>query len=359
MKPMMRLLLVEVVVVGTLVLSCPAPALATDAQPGASTTAVASPTGAAAAAKPSPKALSPGVWTVLPPVSPSASAKHNPEPGQTSASQAKATRPAAAPPKKASGALAVHTTVSAGKKAAPARAREVRADASAPDAVSAPIPAHPATTSPAIAAISPPGSFSAHNANQPAASATAKSPAAPSAHKSASKAPHKTPGEIALAKTNDPSTADNPLNWSVMVYKSRHELLVYFEGHFYGKYNAVFGRSLEHGTKEWEGDRRTPLGVYRIISKQPDRRWRYFLKLNYPNRYDRRLYDTMLSEGEIPRVHGRPIPEGGEIGIHGTDEPMLNSGKINWTTGCISVNNAAIDELDALLPVGTLVIIKP
>lgn len=152
---------------------------------------------------------------------------------------------------------------------------------------------------------------------------------------------------------------DNPLNWSVMVYKSRHELVLYFEGHLYRKYNAVFGRSLEHGTKEWEGDRRTPLGVYRIVSKRRDRRWRYFLKLNYPNRYDRRLYDTMLSEGEIPRVHGRPIPEGGEIGIHGTDEPMLNSGDINWTTGCISVNNAAIDELEALLPVGTLVIIKP
>jgi murein L,D-transpeptidase YafK len=187
----------------------------------------------------------------------------------------------------------------------------------------------------------------------------AKPASTASAAKNAPAAVHETPGEIALAKTKDPVTLDDPFNWAVTVYKSRHELVVYFEGHLYKKYSAVFGRSLQLGTKEWEGDRRTPLGVYRIVGKRPDRRWRYFLKLNYPNRYDHRVYETMLSEGEVPRVHGRPIPEGGNIGIHGTDEPMLNSGDINWTTGCISVSNAAIDELNALLPVGTIVIIKP
>jgi murein L,D-transpeptidase YafK len=144
-----------------------------------------------------------------------------------------------------------------------------------------------------------------------------------------------------------------------MVYKSRHELVVYFEGHLYKKYHAVFGRSLEPGTKEWAGDRRTPEGVYRIIRKSPDRRWRYFLTINYPNNYDRMMYHSMLADGDVPHLRGRAIPEGGAIGIHGTDEPMLNDGGINWTTGCISVNNGAIDELDALLPVGTLVIIKP
>jgi len=33
--------------------------------------------------------------------------------------------------------------------------------------------------------------------------------------------------------------------------------------------------------------------------------------------------------------------------------------KINWTSGCISVDNAAIDDLDTILPLGTLVIIRP
>jgi lipoprotein-anchoring transpeptidase ErfK/SrfK len=32
---------------------------------------------------------------------------------------------------------------------------------------------------------------------------------------------------------------------------------------------------------------------------------------------------------------------------------------VNWTTGCISVDNADISELAELLPIGTLVIINP
>jgi murein L,D-transpeptidase YafK len=151
----------------------------------------------------------------------------------------------------------------------------------------------------------------------------------------------------------------DPHNWAVMAYKSRHELVVYFEGHLYRKYHAVFGRSLEPGSKEWAGDRRTPEGVYQIIRKRPNRRWRYFLQINYPNDYDRSMYDELLVEHRVPRIRGRATPEGGAIGIHGTDVPILNSGNVNWTTGCISVDNGAIDELEALLPVGTLVIIKP
>jgi murein L,D-transpeptidase YafK len=190
-------------------------------------------------------------------------------------------------------------------------------------------------------------------ANQPGAPGMAKSaPASPPT------GPYWTPGEIALAKATNPSIVD-PFNWAVMVYKSRHELVVYFEGHLYKKYRAVFGRSLEPGTKEWAGDRRTPEGVYRVVRKRGDRRWHYFLQINYPNRYDRRVYGTMLADGEVPRIDGHVTPEGSAIGIHGTDEPMLNAGDINWTTGCVSVSNGAIDELDALLPIGTLVIIKP
>ncbi|HVA69454.1 MAG TPA: L,D-transpeptidase family protein [Candidatus Binataceae bacterium] len=167
-----------------------------------------------------------------------------------------------------------------------------------------------------------------------------------------------TPGEIALSDATDQEVAD-PLNWNVLIYKSRHELTVYFQGHRYKTYRAVFGRSLESGTKEWAGDRRTPEGVYTIIGKRRHRRWRYFLALNYPNNQDRARYVQMRTERLIPVARGRALTEGSEIGIHGTDEPILNSGDVNWTTGCISVDNSAIEELEALLPTGTVVIIKP
>lgn len=164
---------------------------------------------------------------------------------------------------------------------------------------------------------------------------------------------------IALRHTTDPSVLNNPYNWSLMIYKSQHRLVVYFRGHLYKEYMAVFGRNLDPGTKLWAGDRRTPEGAYTIVAKRLNRRWRYFLKLDYPNNVDRARYEELVMKGEVPHFHGRAISEGDGIGIHGTDEPILNEGKVNWTTGCISVDNGAIDELEALLPVGTLVIIKP
>jgi len=64
----------------------------------------------------------------------------------------------------------------------------------------------------------------------------------------------------------------DPANWSVMAYKSRYRLDVYYKGHLYTTYHAVFGRSLTSGAKLWEGDRRTPEGVYTIIAKRSN--WR-------------------------------------------------------------------------------------
>ncbi len=121
----------------------------------------------------------------------------------------------------------------------------------------------------------------------------------------------------------------------------------------------MFGRSFEPGTKLWEGDRRTPEGVYTIVEKHPSRRWEWFLTLNYPNVLDRRRYEQMRDGGVVPIEDGRPVGVGGRIGIHGSDEPLLNRGDVNWTTGCISVSDQDVDELHKLLPTGTVVIIKP
>jgi lipoprotein-anchoring transpeptidase ErfK/SrfK len=165
----------------------------------------------------------------------------------------------------------------------------------------------------------------------------------------------KSPGEIALLHTTDDSEM-LPASWSAMIYKSRHELIVYYKGHFYKMYRAVFGRNLDHGAKVYAGDRRTPEGVYTIISKYRSSRFLWFLRLNYPNDVDWARFENFRSHHLIS-VSQVSSP-GSLIGIHGTDEPLLNEADINWTTGCISVDNWAISELAALLPVGTLVIIK-
>jgi murein L,D-transpeptidase YafK len=147
----------------------------------------------------------------------------------------------------------------------------------------------------------------------------------------------------------------DPLSWAVHAFKSRHRLEVYFNGHLYKTYHAVFGRNLIAGAKLREGDRRTPEGNYLIIGKRRSARFVWFLHINYPNEDDHERFEESRADHLIPAGAN----EGGQIGIHGTDSPYLNIADVDWTTGCISVDNADISELAHILPVGTLVTINP
>lgn len=148
---------------------------------------------------------------------------------------------------------------------------------------------------------------------------------------------------------------EDPFDWVVHAYKSQHRLEVYFKGHLYKTYHAVFGRSLTAGAKLWEGDRRTPEGNYLIVGKHRSARFGWFLHISYPNERDHQRFEQSRAAHLIPASAN----EGGQIGIHGTDSPYLNVADVNWTTGCISVDNADIGQLARLLPIGTLVIINP
>jgi lipoprotein-anchoring transpeptidase ErfK/SrfK len=234
------------------------------------------------------------------------------------------------------------------------------ASVSTPKFEYSPVPAPTPTVDPGWTAA--PGT-AAYDANAPTPLPSGAAPSAASTAALDGRKPDRvrlavTPGERAYELTHDLSYLD-PLSWNVTAWKSRHQLTVYYKGHEYRTYHAVFGRNRGNGTKMWEGDRRTPEGVYTIIEKHHSLRWEWFLGLNYPNDLDQYRYEQLRDAQEIPEEGGRNVGEGGHIGIHGTDNPILNSGNIDWTTGCISVNNLDIDELSRILPVGTLVIINP
>lgn len=211
----------------------------------------------------------------------------------------------------------------------------------------------PALAGVAVAAIIPPSATAEHTAaSRPAAKPS--SPALPAPAASAAYPGALSEGQRLYYETRD-SSPMNSLNWSVHVYKSGHRMEVYYKGRLYKTFHAVFGRRLGAGAKEWEGDMRTPEGDYLIVAKRRSRRFRWFLALNYPNAIDHARFAHLRAIGEVPGG----VREGGEIGIHGTEMPLLNVGDINWTTGCISVDNSDISELERLLPVGTLVVINP
>jgi murein L,D-transpeptidase YafK len=147
----------------------------------------------------------------------------------------------------------------------------------------------------------------------------------------------------------------DPFNWSAHVYKSKHQIELYYQNQLFKTYHAVFGRNEQPGAKEWEGDSRTPEGAYLIVAKHQSARFQWFLRLNYPNSIDQERFAELRASHRIPAGFG----EGGLIGIHGTDSPVLNLSDVNWTLGCISVSNQDIAEMAELLPIGTLVVIKP
>ena len=156
---------------------------------------------------------------------------------------------------------------------------------------------------------------------------------------------------------------DDHLAWAesesyvVVVRTSCRTLDVYRFGARIRSFAAVFGLA-GAGTKLYEGDLRTPTGLYSIIDKRPHRRWSHFLLLDYPNLQDLHRYSLAMEEGRIPRRGDRYAGVGGAIGIHGTDKPALNRRHLDWTFGCISLDNPDVEDLASLVPVGTLVLIE-
>ena len=148
----------------------------------------------------------------------------------------------------------------------------------------------------------------------------------------------------------------NGAEYAVVVRKEERTLTVYRRTEQVKVYPIVIGIA-SYGPKVYQGDLRTPEGVYRIASKRPHARWSRFMLLSYPNDQDRNRYAMALSEGRVPIIDGHAPGIGGAVGIHGTDREDSNARGDDWTFGCISLLNQHIAELYDLIPIGTPVLI--
>jgi len=133
--------------------------------------------------------------------------------------------------------------------------------------------------------------------------------------------------------------------------------------------NIAIGRN-GAGFKQKRGDDITPLGAYKISWVNKKSRYHFFYGFNYPsidnvkNALDKGLVDKK-SYQQIIRAHKHnQVPPqnttlGGMIGIHGLglgDKQIHET--INWTHGCIALNNEQIIKLDKLIKKNTIVIVK-
>lgn len=136
---------------------------------------------------------------------------------------------------------------------------------------------------------------------------------------------------------------------AIVVDKYHRRLVVYRNGRPIAAYTVELGANgLER--KAYAGDRATPEGRYRIVTKKHGGATKYHkaLLLDYPNAEDRERYRALSRAGEVPPGAGI----GSLIEIHGEG----GSGR-DWTDGCIALTNQEMDELYKLVTVSTKVTI--
>lgn len=136
----------------------------------------------------------------------------------------------------------------------------------------------------------------------------------------------------------------------VLIQKSPRQLTLLRNGKPLRTYHVSLG-SNPKGSKEREGDERTPEGLYTVDSRNAYSKYHLALHVSYPNTADR---------ARARRLHVRP---GGEIMIHGTPNRWRGLRVVfahtDWTKGCIAVSDSDIEEIWRLVPNGTVVEIRP
>ncbi len=131
----------------------------------------------------------------------------------------------------------------------------------------------------------------------------------------------------------------------VLVNKSTRQMHLFGQGKTLKSYRVNLGFS-PAGHKRQEGDGRTPEGVYFIDRKNPRSSFHLSLGINYPNTQD------------IARAEAMGVNPGGDIFIHGGPRRGIDKNGPDWTAGCIAVRNREVEEIYAMVRMGTPVTIQ-
>jgi murein L,D-transpeptidase YafK len=139
----------------------------------------------------------------------------------------------------------------------------------------------------------------------------------------------------------------------LVVSKEARKLTLYQGIHPVKTYPVVLGAN-PVADKLCQGDKCTPEGVYRVVTKFDHPKWNKFILLDYPNTRNWLKFAEAKRQGRIPW----DADIGGEIGIHGTEDDLKNLRGENWTLGCVSLLNRHVDEIYPYVSFDTLVVIR-
>jgi murein L,D-transpeptidase YafK len=138
----------------------------------------------------------------------------------------------------------------------------------------------------------------------------------------------------------------------IIILKSAHSMTLLNGSKVLKTYKVALG-SVPVGPKrvEGDGDHKTPEGDYLIDAKNPHSQFHLSLHISHPSAADQQ------------RAHSLGARSGGAIMIQGLAAPFAYLGPLHrqtdWTDGCVAETNAEIEEIWKLVPVGTIVEIRP
>lgn len=130
----------------------------------------------------------------------------------------------------------------------------------------------------------------------------------------------------------------------VQVHKADRKMYLLHNDKVLKSYEIALGFAPE-GHKQFEGDGKTPEGMYFISHKNPDSDFHLSLGVSYPNQADIAFAET---QGKSP---------GGDIFIHGG--PKTRVSRRDWTLGCVALTDREMEVVYSMVKPGTPIFILP
>lgn len=131
----------------------------------------------------------------------------------------------------------------------------------------------------------------------------------------------------------------------IQVFKRKRKMYLISDKKVVKTYKIALGGN-PVGKKQFEGDGKTPEGLYFIDRQNPNSAYHLSLGISYPNATDRAFAEA---QGRKP---------GGDIFIHGRAGKDRGRGR-DWTAGCIAVKDTEIEEIYPMIAIGTPIFIFP
>ena len=155
---------------------------------------------------------------------------------------------------------------------------------------------------------------------------------------------------VAAAQLNFNPVPHDAVADRILVEKSARRLTLFQNGRALKTYCMALGRA-PIGAKEYEGDQRTPEGIYSIDFHKPDSDYHLALHVSYPEQRDvDRAAAQGLSAGSDIMIHGLPNGRGWIGRFHRRSD---------WTAGCMAVTDFEIEEIYRAVPDGIPVELLP